>query len=113
MMRKKTSLKIAFSLCLLLYFSAITVSLDFFHDHKSVATCDDSGKHDVCTHKSHISDTSSCWVCSAHLQKEAVEPTVRAELSLEVPFERILTENKAIGYVCERLVLLLRGPPSK
>ncbi|TQM48805.1 hypothetical protein BDE36_0495 [Arcticibacter tournemirensis] len=113
MMRKKTSVKVALSFCLLLYFSAITVSLDFFHDHKAEVACHDSGKHGVCTHKSHVSNTSSCWVCSAHLQKEATEPAISTELSLEVPFVRILTENKAIGYVCERLVLLLRGPPSK
>lgn len=109
----KKSVRVAFSFCLLLYFSAITLSIDFLHNHSDEDhICREAGKNGVCHHKAHISRDSSCWICAAHLQKEATEPTTGPEISSDSPLVRLLTENKAIGYVCERLTLLLRGPPA-
>lgn len=111
MTKFKKSARVALSVCLLLYFAGLTLSLDFLHHHNPEQRCRDSNGAARCSHRAHLSQDSSCWLCAAHIQHQATKTESTQAVPAEIPFIRILTENKLIGYVCERIIHLLRGPP--
>lgn len=112
MTKLKKSIRTFFRFTLLLYFSAITLSLDFLHDHsKDFVVCKDAATTGSCHHKSHLSQNTSCWVCAAHLQKEAALPYSSEALHPLPPIVRIHclpTVARVAGILCTSL---LRGPP--
>ncbi|PWG82542.1 hypothetical protein DDR33_01360 [Pararcticibacter amylolyticus] len=106
------SIRVVLSWVFLLHFSAVTLSLDFLHDHSSETTCQDLARHGSCSHKSHLSNNSSCWVCLAHFQKEAIKPNETGIDINSIPLTGFLHPDYTCIFISnDSLLLSLRGPP--
>lgn len=64
--------RLVFTLSLLVYFLAVSVSVEYLHDHHFSETCHSGLNKYGAQHRSHVSGGDTCWVCKANVISEAV-----------------------------------------
>lgn len=111
MLNLRKQIRFFFNLLLLIHLLTVSVSIEFLHNHHFAEKCNAGHNKYGTQHKSHISNSDACWVCTAHLLQEAVLDFQTCKLSAQQYIIAIPPFYENINNLPESASLFLRGPP--